>query len=61
MTTKYCECGRKIVIHAHPGRNPKAMKHHRYMKDHELCGHCWGQLMGKVMAAQRNRDDRGLA
>ena len=53
-----CECGRKIAIHVHPGRNPHTYHHgkHKFLKGHELCRQCFKRLMYQARAQQDELD-----
>lgn len=46
---KYCECGNRILISLHPGRNPKSRRAKKgqptTLKGHDLCGTCYGNLL----------------
>lgn len=55
MPQHRCECGRPILIHVHPGRNPKsaARAPRRAIKNHDLCRQCNRALMMRALNLQR--------
>lgn len=56
---KYCECGNRILITLHPGRNQKSRSARlgapKTLKDHDLCGTCWNELLQQSMSLPRDR------
>lgn len=49
----YCtQCGRKVTIHIHPGRNPRSYHHGKPkgLKDHDLCRQCFKSMMNSARA-----------
>lgn len=50
----YCsECGEAVKVALHPVRNPKTHKrHHRALKDHDLCRRCYRTVMMQEMLRQ---------
>lgn len=51
----FCECGRKITITLHPGRNPRRGSAKPTLPDeqHALCRKCYRSLMAGIMVKQR--------